>query len=106
MNFSHLSPSQIRLQLWDHISRELNLSNQAKLILLIIANYTDPRSLRASVPTSLLVLKCSLSETDLNRLFVPLEASQLIERQRVLSDAGRSITLCNLGKTLLQQALQ
>ncbi|MBD2102445.1 hypothetical protein [Leptolyngbya sp. FACHB-261] len=105
MNAVELSPSQIRLRLWDHIARELNLSPQAKLLMLMLANYTEPRSLKASVPISLLVLKCSMPEPVVNHLLVPLEASQLIERQRVLTDAGRSVILCNLSRQLIQQSL-
>ncbi|MBD2104470.1 hypothetical protein [Leptolyngbya sp. FACHB-261] len=106
MNTSHLNPSQTRLMLWDYISRNLNLSPQSKLLLLLIANYTDPRSLKASVPISLLVLQCNLKEPEVNRLLLPLEACHYTERQRVLTDAGRSVILCHLNPQLIQMALR
>ncbi|MBD2101501.1 hypothetical protein [Leptolyngbya sp. FACHB-261] len=101
-----MNPSPLRLQLWDHITRELTLSPPSKLILLVIANYTDPRSLKASVPISLLVLKCGLKEPEISRLLIPLEAGHWIERLRVLTDAGRCVTLHNLSAALIQRALQ
>ncbi|MBD2100151.1 hypothetical protein [Leptolyngbya sp. FACHB-261] len=104
MNTS-LNPSQTRLILWDYITRSLNLSPPSKLLLLVIANYTDPRSLKASVPLSLLVLQCNLKEPEVTRLLLPLEACHYTERHRVLTDTGRAVTLCNLTPQLIQRAL-
>ncbi|MBD2100686.1 hypothetical protein [Leptolyngbya sp. FACHB-261] len=107
MNTSHLSPSQIRLQLWDHISREIRLPTSSKILLLVIANLTDPRSLRARIPISLLVVHSGQSETEINRLLSTLETKQWIESMRVPNEVrGRpAVTLYNLSAPLLHRAL-
>ncbi|MBD2102181.1 hypothetical protein [Leptolyngbya sp. FACHB-261] len=108
MNFDHLSPSQIRLMLWDYISRQLHLPASTKSILLVIANLTDPRSLRARIPISLIVVHGGLSQSDTNRLLVNLEANQWVSKMLVPDEAiGRPpITLYNLSEQLVRAALQ
>ncbi|MBD2101100.1 hypothetical protein [Leptolyngbya sp. FACHB-261] len=101
-----MNPDQIRLALWDCITRDLHLSTPSKSILLVIANYTDPRSSRANIPISLLVLKCNLQQSELSRLLPPLEACHWIESSRFLSDAGHRLRLYNLSPQLWQRALR
>ncbi|MBD2103165.1 hypothetical protein [Leptolyngbya sp. FACHB-261] len=107
MNTSHLSPSQIRLMLWDYISREIKLPASSKSILQVIANLTDPRSLRARIPISLIVVHGGLSQSDISRLLVNLEANQWVEKSLVPAEvAGRPpVTLYNLSESLLRHAL-
>ncbi|MBD2099716.1 hypothetical protein [Leptolyngbya sp. FACHB-261] len=101
-----MTSSQIRLLLWDTITRNLNLQSTSKFILLIIANFTDPRSRTARVPLSLIVLKSSLPESEVNRQMAILEASYWVEKISVPSTAGRPpITLYNLSTQLIQLAL-
>ncbi|MBD2104337.1 hypothetical protein [Leptolyngbya sp. FACHB-261] len=107
MNTAHLSPSQIRLMLWAYISREIKLPAASKSILQVIANLTDPRSLRARIPISLIVVHSGLSQSDISRLLVNLEANQWVEKSLVPAEApGRPpATLYNLSEGLIRHAL-
>ncbi|MBD2103055.1 hypothetical protein [Leptolyngbya sp. FACHB-261] len=105
MSPSHLSPSQRRLQIWDYISRQLKLMPQLKLILLILANYTDPQNQKANIPASLIIRDSGLRDEEIKRLLASLEAANWVESTRVLTDAGRSVILYNLSAQLLKQAL-
>ncbi|MBD2101937.1 hypothetical protein H6F94_13805 [Leptolyngbya sp. FACHB-261] len=76
-----------------------------KLILLVLANYTDCHSHKANLPASLIVRDSGLKDEEIKRLLVSLEAANWVESGRVLSDAGRSVILYNLSAHLVQQAL-
>ncbi|MBD2105298.1 hypothetical protein [Leptolyngbya sp. FACHB-261] len=102
---SHLSPSQVRLRLWDYISRELKLMPPLKLILLVLANYTDSHSHKANIPASLIIRDSGLRDEEIKRLLISLEAANWVESTRVLSDAGRSVMLYNLSAQLIRQVL-
>ncbi|MBD2102962.1 hypothetical protein [Leptolyngbya sp. FACHB-261] len=107
MKTTNLTPAQIRLALWDTITRDLNLQSVSKLILLIIANFTNPRSRTARIPLSLIVLKSGLHHSDVNRQMAVLETSGWVEKILVPAEAEqRSITLYNLSAQLLRLALQ
>ncbi len=100
------SPSQVRLALWDYIIRELNLPAPSKLLLLILANFTDPRSHRANSPLSLLVLKSGLRQAEVVRLLSHLEANQWVEQTRVPAEPGcPPLPLYHLCGPLIQLAL-
>ncbi len=97
--------SQTRLALWDYITRLPNLPPLLKLILLVLANYSDSRSLKSRVPLSLLVRDCNLSEKDLLRLLPSLEVANLIEKLSIPAERhGPNIPLYNLSSPLLQAA--
>ncbi|MBD2102822.1 hypothetical protein [Leptolyngbya sp. FACHB-261] len=102
---SHPSPSQKRLQLWDYISRELKLMPSLKLILLVLANYTNPHSYKANIPASLIIRDSGLRDEEIKRLLASLEAAHWVESVRVLDDAGRSVLLYNLSAQLVQRVL-
>ncbi|MBD2101706.1 hypothetical protein [Leptolyngbya sp. FACHB-261] len=101
------NPSQIRLLLWDYITREIRLPAASKSILLALANLTDPRSRTAHAPISLLVVYAGLSQSDVSRLLGNLDANQWIETNRIPADPGRPpITVYNLSSQLIQLALR
>ncbi|MBD2102571.1 hypothetical protein [Leptolyngbya sp. FACHB-261] len=100
-----LSSSQTRLRLWDHISRELKLMPSLKLILLVLANYTDAHNHKANIPASLIIRDSGLRNEEVKRLLVSLEAAHWVESNRVLDDTGRSVILYNLSARLVQSAL-
>ncbi|MBD2103930.1 hypothetical protein [Leptolyngbya sp. FACHB-261] len=99
-----LSPSQVRLHLWDHISRDLKLMPSLKLILLVLANYTDSHSHKANIPASLIIRDSGLRNEEVKRLLVSLEAAHWVESLRILDEAGRSVVLYNLSARLVQVA--
>ncbi|MBD2101078.1 hypothetical protein [Leptolyngbya sp. FACHB-261] len=104
---SNLSPAQIRLALWDTISRDLTLPAQSKIILLVIANLTEPRSFKARIPISLIVVHGGLQESDVSRLLPTLEANRWVEKMLVPSSSGSPpVTLYNLTPPLIRTALR
>ncbi|MBD2102718.1 hypothetical protein [Leptolyngbya sp. FACHB-261] len=98
--------SRIRVQLWDHITRELNLSSQTKLLLLVIANYTDARSLKAHAPLSLLILRTGLREPEATHLLDILAASEYVRRSQPPVTNSLPIPLYDLRERLVRDALR
>ncbi|MBD2100203.1 hypothetical protein [Leptolyngbya sp. FACHB-261] len=99
--------SKIRLALWDYISREVCLPAPPKMILLVIANYTESRSRRANIPMSLLVRDSGLEELTIRQMMLNLEASQRLEKLEVPTAIGRPPQfLYNLSAGLIQAALR
>ncbi|MBD2101963.1 hypothetical protein [Leptolyngbya sp. FACHB-261] len=96
---------QIRCALWDLISREAELPALNKLILLTIANYTEPYRSKTPVPISLIVRDTRIPETDLRKFFTSLERGHWIEKTLVPNDEGRPpITVYHLAPRLLRAA--
>ncbi|MBD2102552.1 hypothetical protein [Leptolyngbya sp. FACHB-261] len=95
--------TNLRLALWDHITRRLNLSAQLKLILLTIANYLEPNSAHSRVTLALLSRDSNLEPQDLQPLLLGLEARDLVRKVTVHPEGGGpTIALYSLSPNLLR----
>ncbi|MBD2104695.1 hypothetical protein [Leptolyngbya sp. FACHB-261] len=100
--------SKTRLALWDYISRRQNLPASAKILLLVAANYTDPRTGRANLPISLFVRDGDVEESDVRRYIVRLETSNRLSKLILPGDdiSRPPSTLFNLSPQLILSAQQ
>ncbi|MBD2102628.1 hypothetical protein [Leptolyngbya sp. FACHB-261] len=97
-----MSPT-LRLALWDHIVRSLNLAAPLKLILLVIANYIEPNGALSRVPLNLLNRDSHLETSELRPLLLSLEARDLVRKVTVHSEGGGpTIALYSLSPNLLR----
>ncbi|MBD2100166.1 hypothetical protein [Leptolyngbya sp. FACHB-261] len=95
--------TNLRLALWDHITRQLNLAAPLKLILLTIANYLEPNGGHSRVTLNLLSRNSNLEPQDLQPLLLGLEARDLIRKVTVYPQGGGStVSLYSLSPSLLR----
>ncbi|MBD2103872.1 hypothetical protein [Leptolyngbya sp. FACHB-261] len=96
---------QHRLALWDHLTRRLKLSAHLKLVLLTIANYTEPNGSPSRVPLTLLSRDCSLEPGELSLLLLSLEGRNLVDKVLVQSHGSPTVALYSLSSHLLRAAI-
>ncbi|MBD2104824.1 hypothetical protein [Leptolyngbya sp. FACHB-261] len=97
-----MSPN-LRLALWDHITRRLNLAAPLKLILLTIANYLEPNGGHSRVSLVLLSRDSNLEPQNLQPLLLSLEARDLVRKVTVHPEGGGpTIPLYSLSPNLLR----
>ncbi|MBD2099962.1 hypothetical protein [Leptolyngbya sp. FACHB-261] len=97
-----MSPT-LRLALWDHIVRSLNLAAPLKLILLVIANYIEPNGDLSRIPLNLLSRDSNLETSELHLLLLSLEARDLVRKVTVHPEGGGpTVSLYSLSPSLLR----